>query len=196
MKFLISSRLSVLAFTVIVASALYTGTHFSQAADTKAPTTAPKAEEKTPANSEQTGEPGAIKGTVHVTLRNGRRQAMKGIGIAILPKSAEETVIKARNEAWLARAPRWKYDDGFNNLDLKYIGGTAVRLAVARTKGSKEDSTFRVINLPPSEYLVYCQYKSHYAVAYWLYPVKVISGEEVVIALDENNAREIHNKFK
>jgi hypothetical protein len=137
-----------------------------------------------------------VKGTCTIELKIGTHQYLAKMGIAVVPASAEEEITQARNDAWRMRASRANFNDGFNNLDLDAIGGTAVRLAVTTIKTDNEGK-YQLRGLAPGNYLLYSQYHSRYAVAYWLIPLTVKSDkDEITIDINNSNMKEVYNISK
>ena len=71
----------------------------------------------------------------------------------------------------------------------------AANAATARTKTATNGS-FTFSNNPPGKYALYGQYKSRYAVAYWLLEVELAAGKTNTLNLSETNAAEVFNRFE
>ena len=86
------------------------------------------------------------------------------------------------------------FADGYKNLDLKALSQAAANAATARTR-TATNGTFTLSNVPAGRHALYAQYKSRYAVAYWLLEIDLKSGPSNSIALSQTNAAEIFNRF-
>ena len=138
----------------------------------------------------------SISGTATIELRKGTVQYLNGLGIALVPDEAYAEIKKIRNEHWLLRASRANFDDGFHNLDLDAIGGAAVNRALVITKAD-QTGKFSFQGIKPGAYRLYAQYRSHYAVAYWLIPVTVkTNGPDMTVNINMANVEEAYNLFK
>jgi hypothetical protein len=137
----------------------------------------------------------AIKGTATIQLRNQNKSILNRMELVLCPADIAPRIKETRDERWRLKASRAKFNDGYNNLDLNAIGSLAVKNALLRTR-SDEKGLFRFEQVPPGSYVVYGQYHSNYAVAYWLVPVKVIQpGQEITLDLSEANVKEAYNLF-
>lgn len=136
---------------------------------------------------------GAVKGIATVTLRGHEKpQILSAMELVLLPSDAEEPLKKVREERWLAQATGYNFADGYRYLDLNAIGFQAVELALQRSKTNAEGS-FHFHNIDPGNYLLYGQYVSRYAKAYWLVPITIEAGKTLEQNLDNDSAKEIHN---
>jgi hypothetical protein len=94
------------------------------------------------------------------------------------------------------RASRANYNDGFHYLDLDAIGGVAVARAV-RTVQTDLEGRYQIRGLAPGNYLLYAQYRSRYAVAYWLVPLTVKTDtDDLVVDINNSNMKEVFNLKK
>jgi hypothetical protein len=147
-----------------------------------------------PTAAEPEPEGAVIQGQASVELRIQKKQVLGGIELVLVPEGAAERIITVRNQQWLTKASRFKFNDGYNNLDLNRIGGTAVSESVARTKANA-DGQYRFVGLEAGNYRLYGQYKSRYASGFWLVPVEITSPEdEIELDLSHENMHEIHNR--
>lgn len=136
----------------------------------------------------------SIEGTAQVELGIGKTQVLSGIEIALVAEAAAEKILTVRNQQWLMKASRFKFNDGYNNLDLPMIGGTAVKESLARAKADA-DGRFRLTGIEPGQYRLYGQYKSRYAAGFWLVPVEVTSMDDAItLNLTDTNMHEFHNR--
>jgi hypothetical protein len=90
---------------------------------------------------------------------------------------------------------RIDFSDGYKNLDLKDLGQAAANAATYRTK-TGTNGEFIFTNLAPGKYALYGQYKSRYAVAYWLLEIPVAKNQTNRLDLTETNAAEVFNRFE
>lgn len=149
-----------------------------------------------PQSSENDVPPeGAIlKGTGSVELKINRVQILSNIELVLIPDEVAKKIKHVRDDRWLATSSRFSLNDGYNNLDLMAIGGTAVENAAARTRAN-EAGEFTFHGLEPGAYRLYGQYKSKYATGYWLVPVTIQSEEEELeVNLTHENMEEIYNR--
>lgn len=136
---------------------------------------------------------GLIRGQAKIEMRNDTVRELGGLELVLLPEEAAARITQVRNERWRMRASRFNFDDGYNNLDIQAIGATAVSLAVAEAKAD-ESGVFAFPNVPPGRYRLYAQYRSMYAVGYWLLPVEITKiGEVVTLDLNNENFAEVFN---
>jgi hypothetical protein len=138
-----------------------------------------------------------ITGQATIQLRNQLKSVLGRMELVLCPEAIQGEIKSTRDERWRLLASRANFNDGYNNLDLQAIGTVAVRQAVMRAK-SNEEGVYRFEKVPAGSYVVYGQYRSKYAVAYWLVPVKVEAGregQEIKVDLNETNVKEAHNKF-
>lgn len=150
-------------------------------------------ESKEPEKKEATGS--IIKGTATMQLKNQNKSILNRMELVLCPADIAPRVKQTRDERWRINASRAKFNDGYNNLDLNAIGMLAVRSGGLRTK-SDDKGDFQFDKVPAGSYVIYGQYHSNYAVAYWLVPVKVTKdGEEITMDLNESNVKEAYNRF-
>jgi len=138
---------------------------------------------------------GSLSGRVEIELRNDLKQALPDLKMALCPESIGPEIKRVREERWRETAKLYAFNDGYNNLDLKTIGATAVEAAVATFQSDKQGNFSRT-GIPAGKYLLYAQYKSKYAAAYWLVPVEIKAGEEASLVLTNGNMKEIYNRFQ
>ncbi|MDR1145914.1 MAG: carboxypeptidase-like regulatory domain-containing protein [Verrucomicrobiales bacterium] len=140
--------------------------------------------------------PPQARGVGVIELKIGVKQYLANMGLAVVPAAARAEIIRARNDQWRLRASRANYDDGFHNLDLDAIGGTAVRLAALTVK-TDAAGRYEIRGLAAGDYLLYAQYRSRYAVAYWLVPLTVQAGAApLTVDLNNDNLQEVFNLKK
>lgn len=146
------------------------------------------------AGAENPSENGSlVKGTCTIQLKIGTHQYLSKMGIAVVPEEAEQEITKIRNERWRMLASRGNYNDGLKNLDINAIGGMAVKHAV-KTVQTDMEGKYEIRGLPPGNYFLYSQYRSRYAVAYWLVPLTVKSAkDEITIDINNSNMKEVYN---
>lgn len=128
---------------------------------------------------------GVVTGKAIIELRNGVVRELAGLELVLVPDEAAREITKLRDERWRMRASRFNFNDGYNNLDLEAIGGLAVQRSVAFTRADA-NGVYRFRGVPPGKYRLYAQYRSMYAVGYWLLPVE-IKGESDVVEMDLKN---------
>ncbi len=134
-----------------------------------------------------------VSGHATIELRIDRTQDLAGMQLVLVPPETANVIKTVRDERWLELASRFSFDDGYHNLDIQTIGYTAVQAAVARTRADAE-GRFRFVGVQPGSYLIYGQYRSRYAVAYWLVPVEIGSVDDrIEIDINNNNFKEVHN---
>ncbi len=167
----------------------------SQETSAPVPGAPPDAETPQPASIPEHEPEGAVlEGHASVELRIEKTQILGRIELVLVPEEASEKILTVRNQQWLIKASRFKFNDGYNNLDLKMIGGTAVEEAVARTRADAEGN-YRFTGLTPGKYRLYGQYKSRYAAGFWLIPVEITSpDDEITLDLNHENMHEIQNR--
>ncbi|MDR1192337.1 MAG: hypothetical protein LBK60_11855 [Verrucomicrobiales bacterium] len=137
-----------------------------------------------------------VKGVCTIELKIGTHQYLSKMGIAVVPAGAEKEIIQVRNDQWRMRASRANYNDGFNNLDLDAIGGTAVKRA-AQTVQTDLEGKYQIRGLAVGDWFLYAQYRSRYAVAYWLIPLTVKSDkDDITVNINNSNLREVYNLKK
>lgn len=136
---------------------------------------------------------GTVTGRGVIELRNGVIRDLAGLELVLVPEETVAEITQIRNERWRMRASRFNFNDGYNNLDLDAIGGTAVKRAVASAKAD-DQGVYRFVNVPPGKYRLYAQYRSMYAVGYWLLPVEIKAvGDVVELNLRNENFSEVFN---
>lgn len=161
------------------------------AAEKKPAPPAPPAAPQTPAAVETT-----VSGTATIELRSDVKQYLSGLELILIPETAAPELRKVREDRWRERASRFRFNDGYNNLDLQAIGVAAVKQEIARTT-VKADGTYKFSDVKPGSYRIYGQYKSKYAAGYWLIPVVIKkAGENPVIDIHNGNLAEIYNYQK
>lgn len=129
--------------------------------------------------------------------------------LILAPLSLIPEIRKVRMETWrttglaVQRTPdgeeravgiKVDFADGFKNLDLKSLGQAAANAATARTR-SDSNGIFLFTNATLGKQALYAQYKSRYAVAYWLLEVNLLPGTNS-LPLCQSNAAEIFNRFE
>jgi len=138
----------------------------------------------------------SVSGVGTIELRLGTKQYLSGMGIAVVPATAEADIIKVRDDEWRLRASRADYNDGFHNLNLDAIGGTAVKNAVQTVK-TDANGKYQIRGLAKGKYLLYAQYHSRYALGYWLLPVSINSDKDALtVNFSNDKMREAYNLFK
>ncbi|MDD5262482.1 MAG: hypothetical protein PHD76_11615 [Methylacidiphilales bacterium] len=138
----------------------------------------------------------SVHGQATIEMKKGQIQFLNGLGIAVVPENACAEIKKIRDDRWLMQASRSNFDDGFHNLDLDAIGGTAVAHAVTTLKADAQ-GRFEIHGLSPGSYRLYAQYKSRYAVGYWLVPVVIKDARQnLAINIGTPNIEEAYNLFR
>lgn len=154
---------------------------------------------------------GALTGKATIQLRNASdRTDLGGMDLVLGPTRLIPEIRKLRMETWrtdglaVTRSPdgeenpvgvRIDFADGYKNLDLKALGQAAANAAVARTR-TATNGEFSFANVAPGKYALYAQYKSRYAIAYWLLEVDISKNRTNQISLTETNAAEVFNRFE
>lgn len=154
---------------------------------------------------------GALSGKATIQLRNASyRSELGGMDLVLGPTRLIPEIRKLRMETWrtdglaVTRNPdgeenpvgvRIDFADGYKNLDLKALGQAAANASAARTR-TTTNGEFSFSNVPPGKYALYGQYKSRYAVAYWLLEVEIPKSQTNRIDLTETNAAEVFNRFE
>lgn len=154
---------------------------------------------------------GALSGKANIQLRNASyRTDLGGMDLVLGPTRLIPEIRKLRMETWrtdglaVTRSPegeenpvgvRIDFADGYKNLDLKALGQAAANAAITRTR-TGTNGTFSFSNVPPGTYALYGQYKSRYAVAYWLLEVEINKNQTNRLNLTETNAAEVFNRFE
>ena len=136
-------------------------------------------------------------------------QNLSGKDLVHAPLSLIPEVRRLRMETWrteglaIQRTPsgeeqpvgiRIDFADGYKNLDLKSLSQAAANVATARIR-TTTNGTFTFSNASSGKQTLYGQYKSRYAVAYWLLEVDLLPGRTNEIILSESNAAEVHNRI-
>lgn len=156
-------------------------------------------------------EPTALTGRATIQLKNASSpQSLPGMDLVLGPTSLIPEIRRLRMETWRTEGLAIKrnvsgeeepvgvqidFADGYKNLDLKALGQAAAIGATARTK-TGTNGTFAFTNTPAGKYALYGQYKSRYAVAYWLLEVELREGKTNSLNLSETNAAEVFNRFE
>ena len=156
-------------------------------------------------------EPTALSGQATIQLKNASSpQNLGGMDLVLAPTSLIPEIRRLRMETWRTEGLAIKrnakgeeepigvqidFADGYKNLDLKAMSQAAANAATARTKTTTNGS-FTFSNNPPGKYALYGQYKSRYAVAYWLLEVDLVTGKTNTLNLSETNAAEVFNRFE
>lgn len=159
----------------------------------------------------QSGPGGAVAGRATIQLKNASyRSDLGGMDLVLAPTNLIPEIRRLRMETWrtdglsVTRSPdgeenpvgvRIDFADGYKNLDLKALGQAAANTATARTK-TGTNGEFSFSNVPAGKHTLYGQYKSRYAVAYWLLEVEVSKNQTNRIDLTETNAAEVFNRFE
>ena len=154
---------------------------------------------------------GAVAGRATIQLRNASfRSDLGGMDLVLAPTNLIPEIRRLRMETWrtdglsVTRNPdgeenpvgvRIDFADGYKNLDLKALGQAAANAAISRTQTST-NGEFVFSNVPVGKHTLYGQYKSRYAVAYWLLEVEVSKKQTLRIDLTETNAAEVFNRFE
>jgi hypothetical protein len=130
--------------------------------------------------------------------------------LVLAPTNLIPEIRRLRMETWrtdglsVTRSPdgeekpvgvRIDFSDGYKNLDLKALGQAAANAAIYRTQ-TATNGGFSFSNVSPGKYALYGQYKSRYAVAYWLLEIPVPKGQTNQWDLSETNAAEVFNRFE
>ena len=158
-----------------------------------------------------------MTGRATIQLKNASyRSDLGGMDLVLAPTNLIPEIRRLRMETWrtdglaVTRSPdgeenpvgvRIDFADGYKNLDLKAPGQAAANAATHRTR-SATNGEFTFSNVPPGKYALYAQYKSRYAVAYWLLEVPVpprpapTPAPPVRLNLTETNAAEVFNRFE
>ena len=158
-----------------------------------------------------TAEPAALTGQASIQLKNASSpQNLGGMDLVLAPTTLIPEIRRLRMETWRTEGLAIKrnangeeepvgvqidFSDGYKNLDLKAMSQAAANTATARTK-TGTNGIFTFTNTPPGKYALYGQYKSRYAVAYWLLEVELSAGKTNSFNLSETNAAEVFNRFE
>ena len=154
---------------------------------------------------------GSVTGRATIQLKNATdRTGLGGMDLVLAPTNLIPEIRRLRMETWrtdglsVTRTPdgeenpvgvRIDFADGYKNLDLKALGQAAANAATHRTK-TGTNGEFSFPKVAPGQYALYGQYKSRYAVAYWLMEVPVSKNQTNRLDLTETNAAEVFNRFE
>ena len=154
---------------------------------------------------------GTVAGRATIQLKNATdRSDLGGMDLVLAPTNLIPEIRRLRMETWrtdglsVTRSPdgeenpvgvRIDFSDGYKNLDLKALGQAAANAATYRTK-TGTNGEFNFPNVSSGKYALYGQYKSRYAVAYWLLEIPVAKNQTNRLDLTETNAAEVFNRFK
>lgn len=154
---------------------------------------------------------GTLAGRATIQLKNASyRSDLGGMDLILAPPNLVPEIRRLRMETWrtdglsVTRSPegeenpvgvRIDFSDGYKNLDLKALGQAAANAATFRTRTST-NGEFAFSNVPPGQHALYGQYKSRYAVAYWLLEVEISKKQSLRLDLTETNAAEVFNRFE
>jgi hypothetical protein len=152
-----------------------------------------------------------VAGRATLQLKNASfRSDLGGMDLVLAPTNLIPEIRRLRMETWrtdglsVTRSPdgeekpvgvRIDFSDGYKNLDLKALGQAAANAAIYRTQ-TATNGVFSFSNVSPGKYALYGQYKSRYAVAYWLLEIPVPKGQTNQWDLSETNAAEVFNRFE
>lgn len=112
--------------------------------------------------------------------------------LVLVPESGKNEIITVRDRRWQDRAINFNFSDGVNNLDLVAIGLKAEELKTDLVKTDNQ-GYFIFRNVKPGKYVIYGQYKSRYALGYWLVDVEVTDGQSVEMNIKNENMKEVFN---
>jgi len=154
--------------------------------------------------------PTLLTGKATIQLKNSSTtQNLSGMDLVLAPLALIPEVRRLRMETWrtdglaIQRTPsgeeqpvgiRIDFADGYKNLDLKAMSQAAANAATSRFR-TATNGTFTLSNAPTGKQTLYAQYKSRYAVAYWLLEVDLLPGRTTEINLSESNAAEVFNRI-
>lgn len=154
---------------------------------------------------------GTIRGRATIQLKNASyRSDLSGMDLVLAATNLIPEIRRLRMETWrtdglaVTRSPdgeenpvgvKIDFSDGYKNLDLKALGQAAANAANFRTQ-TTTNGEFTFSNVPPGKHALYGQYKSRYAVAYWLLEVDVSKKQPTLLDLTETNAAEVFNRFE
>jgi len=154
---------------------------------------------------------GSLTGRATIQLKNASyRSDLGGMDLVLAPTNLIPEIRRLRMETWrtdglsVTRSPggeenpvgvRIDFSDGYKNLDLPALGQAAADAATYRSK-TATNGEFNFTNVAPGKYALYGQYKSRYALAYWLLEVPVSKGSANRLDLTETNAAEVFNRFQ
>jgi len=153
----------------------------------------------------------AVAGRATIQLKNASyRSDLGGMDLILAPANLIPEIRRLRMETWrtdglsVTRSAdgeenpvgvRIDFADGYKNLDLKALGQAAANAATYRTK-TATNGEFHFTNVAPGKYALYGQYKSRFAVAYWLLEIPVAKNQTHRLDLTETNAAEVFNRFE
>ena len=155
--------------------------------------------------------PSPLVGQATIQLKNNpSAQNLSGMDLILAPTSLIPEIRRIRMETWRTdglavqknaeggEQPvglKIDFSDGYKNLDLQAMGQAAANSATVRTR-TDTNGCFTFSNPTPGKQALYGQYKSRYAVAYWLLEVEIKSGQINRLTLSESNAAEVFNRFE
>lgn len=158
-----------------------------------------------------TAEPATLTGQATIQLKNASTpQKLAGMDLVLAPANLIPEIRRLRMETWRTEGLAVKrnadgeeepigvqidFADGYKNLDLKAMSQAAANAATLRVK-TDTNGTYTFADAPPGRYALYGQYKSRYAVAYWLLEVELSGGKTNSLSLSETNAAEVFNRFE
>lgn len=138
-------------------------------------------------------EPNSIRGRATIHLRGqGWDQVLGGMELSLVPAEFKANIIEVRDRRWRERAVNFNFSDGVRNLDLVAIG---LEVKERRKMDVKADSDGFYIfkKVPAGKYVLYGQYKSRYAMGYWLIDVEMTEGASPKIDIYNDNMAEAFN---
>jgi len=151
-----------------------------------------------------------LTGKATIQLKNSSTtQNLGGMDLILAPLALIPEVRRLRMETWrteglaIQRDPsgeeqpvgiRIDFADGYKNLDLKSMSQAAANVATTRIR-TTTNGTFTFSNASPGKQALYGQYKSRYAVAYWLLEVDLLPFRTNEITLSETNVAEVFNRI-
>jgi len=154
---------------------------------------------------------GVLTGQATIQLKNASSpQNLAGMDLVLAPSSLIPEIRRIRMETWRTEGLAVKrnangeeepvgvqidFADGYKNLDLKAMSQAAANAATVRTQ-TGTNGVFSFPGTAPGKYALYGQYKSRYAVAYWLLEVELTTGKPTTLHLCETNAAEVFNRFE
>lgn len=154
---------------------------------------------------------GNLAGRATIQLKNASyRSDLAGMDLVLAPTNLIPELRKLRMETWrteglaVSRSAegeekpvgvRVDFSDGYKNLDLAALSQAAANAATYRTK-TATNGAFNFSSVSPGNYALYGQYRSRYAVAYWLLEAQISRGQTQRVDLTETNAAEVFNRFE
>jgi hypothetical protein len=175
---------------------IFTFLSVGSAAEKKSNPSPPPQAPVTPTTPPAAAAEPSISGKATIVLRSDVEQYLSGLELLLIPDAAAPEIRKVRENRWRERASRFRFNDGYNNLDLQAIGVTAIKHEIARTTVGPEGQ-YQFKDIKPGAYRIYGQYKSKYAAGYWLVPVTIKkAGEAVKLDIQNSNLAEIYNYQK